>query len=416
MKEKLVIKNFGPIKSVELELGRFTILIGEQGTGKSTIAKVLAVCRYFSYIYQFGEVSGFNEINGKKIHEYYSSSFSKGLEAWGLNECLKEHSFIKYECEHYLLTVEFAKVKILDGKPIYNIDGEIVDVEEYKTNVNAFSPKLIPISMEFKNLLLEFEKIIDSNLNSIIPTSFYLNDVKNVLDNPFYLPTDRGLQSIFSVGQSSLQNMNNFLFNYYSKVDGILRTFNKETEVEPLDIFYVNRNGIGYIRKKNEKEFYLLYNAASGYQSTVPVVLVMKYYELKKRKKTFIIEEPELNLFPTAQNRLMQYLVEKTILNNDKIFFTTQSPYTLTSLNNMMYAYQVGKIDANKTATIIDKKYWLYPDEVSVYMINTSGTSENIMDREILQIKAEKIDEVSREFNREYDEMLEIKYAKENEG
>ena len=49
-KERLVIMNFGPIKSVDLKLGKMTILIGEQATGKSTIAKVLSVCRYFSYI------------------------------------------------------------------------------------------------------------------------------------------------------------------------------------------------------------------------------------------------------------------------------------------------------------------------------------------------------------------------------
>ncbi|MEO7801731.1 MAG: AAA family ATPase, partial [Ginsengibacter sp.] len=41
MKEKLIIKNFGPIKSVEIELRMFNVLIGDQGTGKSTIAKVL---------------------------------------------------------------------------------------------------------------------------------------------------------------------------------------------------------------------------------------------------------------------------------------------------------------------------------------------------------------------------------------
>ncbi len=409
MKEKLVIKNFGPIKSVELELGRFTILIGEQGTGKSTIAKVLAVCRYFSYI--IDELGTYPSIKS-------DSSFLEGLAAWGLDEGIYENSYINYSCIHYSVTIEKSTIILHRNlHPVLTEQSEII----------LLKPKLEAKSNEFQNLLNQLEKIKpsyteDRSPNAIaepvwrIPYSFYSIDVKNVLDNPFYLPTDRGLQSIFSVGQSSLQNMNNFLFNYYSKVDGILRTFNKETEVEPLDIFYENRNGIGYIRKKNEKEFYLLYNAASGYQSTVPVVLVMKYYELKKRKKTFIIEEPELNLFPTAQNRLMQYFVEKTIVNADKIFFTTQSPYTLTSLNNMMYAYQVGKIDANKTAAIIDNKYWLNPDEVSVYMLNRGGTAENIMDREILQIKAEKIDEVSREFNREYDEMLDIKYAKNNEG
>ena len=50
LKEKLIIQNFGPIKHIELDLGIVNVLIGEQATGKSTVAKLLAVCRYFSFI------------------------------------------------------------------------------------------------------------------------------------------------------------------------------------------------------------------------------------------------------------------------------------------------------------------------------------------------------------------------------
>ena len=47
MKEKLVIQNFGPIRDIELNnIQRFLILIGESGSGKSTILKVLSLCRW----------------------------------------------------------------------------------------------------------------------------------------------------------------------------------------------------------------------------------------------------------------------------------------------------------------------------------------------------------------------------------
>ena len=41
MTEKLTIRNFGPIENVTLNLKTVTVLIGDQGTGKSTIAKVM---------------------------------------------------------------------------------------------------------------------------------------------------------------------------------------------------------------------------------------------------------------------------------------------------------------------------------------------------------------------------------------
>lgn len=42
----LVIKSVGPIKDVHIELRRFNVLIGEQSSGKSTIAKVLSTCMW----------------------------------------------------------------------------------------------------------------------------------------------------------------------------------------------------------------------------------------------------------------------------------------------------------------------------------------------------------------------------------
>ena len=47
MKESVTIRNFGPIKEACIEdLRPLTILIGESGSGKSTILKVVALFRY----------------------------------------------------------------------------------------------------------------------------------------------------------------------------------------------------------------------------------------------------------------------------------------------------------------------------------------------------------------------------------
>src|SRR5213075_138050 len=140
-----------------------------------------------------------------------------------------------------------------------------------------------------------------STLGWIIPTSFFQNEVAAVIDNPFYLPAERGLQSIFSLGKSSIQNISDALFNQLASLDQIARLFKDAISIEALDIDYRNENGQGLIKKAKETEYYSLYNGASGYQSTIPVILLIKYYnQIKRKKKTFIIEGPELSLFPTA--------------------------------------------------------------------------------------------------------------------
>lgn len=403
-KEKLIIKNFGPIKNVELDLGRFNILIGEQATGKSTVAKVLAVCRYFSFIVEETRTTNQNV-------------FSGGLDLWGLLEYEKKDTVIEYYGNHYSLICRYdTDVERI----LYDDEGNEIGTEEI-----GFTLHLTPISKDFKHLLMELDKVAPKayhktgsmtlSLYRKVPTSFYLNDVKNVMDNPFYLPTQRGLQSIFDIGKNSIQNLSSALFIQLSKMDGIARLYKQETYIEPLDIYYVNRNGHGYIRKAKETEFYSLYNAASGYQSMIPIVLTIKYYtELKKKPKTLLIEEPELDVFPVAQNKLIQYISEKSKLHGSMVLITTHSPYTLTSLNNMMYAYQVGQIHPEKVSKEIDKKYWLNPDDVSAYMLKTDGSYEDIFDREEGLIKAEKIDNASTEINKVFDELLNIEF-KENE-
>ncbi len=410
MKEKLIIKNFGPIKSVELDLGRFNVLIGEQATGKSTVAKVLAVCRYFSYIVP---------IEYPNSGKYEHSLFNQGLDAWGLRSFAAKDSFISYDCLDYSLEVKFNSLKMTHNV-VKDIDKEGEPIMGDIEISHLFSqPDLFAKSFVFKNLLSEFEKIKPRyrESNFVIPTSFFLNDVKQVMDNPFYLPTERGLQSIFSIGRASIANLSDSLFNQFARIDQISRLFNNETYIDPLNIYYKNVNGHGFIRKENETKFYSLFNAASGYQSTIPIVLVIKYYnEVRKRKKTFLIEEPELNLFPSAQDELIRYLVDNTINNGNAVLLTTHSPYALTSLNNMMLAYQVGQIDGKKTTELVDEKYWINSEDVSAYLMKSDGTAEDIMDYEVKQIKADRIDEVSREFNRIYDEMLDIKYAANNAG
>lgn len=47
MQESIVIKNFGPVKEVEISNIRlFTVFIGESGSGKSTVMKVIALFRW----------------------------------------------------------------------------------------------------------------------------------------------------------------------------------------------------------------------------------------------------------------------------------------------------------------------------------------------------------------------------------
>src|SRR5206468_2795204 len=112
----------------------------------------------------------------------------------------------------------------------------------------------------------------------------------------------------------------------------------------------------------------------------------------------------------------MIYLADKATSFKHQLILTTHSPYILTSLNNLMYAYQVGQEHAEEVNKIIDKKYWVNPQDVSAYRLMADGTAKNIVDDEFNQIDAVEFDEVSREINRIWDRISDIRFSSVNEN
>lgn len=401
MKERLVIKNFGPIKSVDLELGKMTILIGEQATGKSTIAKVLAICRYFDYLHS-SISSNENFIND------FNNNFENGLNEWGILEYVNEHTFIEYDCIHYKINGIGIKEKTTKAFVEKN-DGSFEERDLQKNRNFTFN--IFEKTKDFSSLLDYMENLKEESKKGIftnIPVSFYQNQVSSVLENPFYIPTERGLQSIFSLGKSSIQNISDSLFNQFAKMDMFNRSFQRETEIKPLDLTYKNINGQGFIKNKRQLEFSSLYNGASGYQSTIPIILAIKYYsEIRRKSKTFIIEEPELNLFPKAQKKLIEFFVENINNSGHSFLLPTHSPYFLSAINDLLMAYKKGLNNEVEVDKIIKKDSWLNPDDLSVYQLK-DGFAVDIFDKELNLIGENIIDDVSDEMNEEFEELLDI--------
>jgi hypothetical protein len=394
-KERLIIKNFGPIKEVDIELRRFNILIGKQATGKSTILKVLAICRYFSFIAD-GLISNFEYIN----------NFMEGLTAYGIQDYLTTNSEISYENLDYSFSAVYSP-------DIITYEG----VEVPEVSIPNVESELTPRSDKFNSLIKELKKLKPEKKNDFIdfqyntwrpPSSFYQNDVKQVMSNPYYFPTERSLQSIFSLGY--MPNLSNSLSRYFAKTDEILKKYGKDTDVGLLDLQYKYENNNQVFRNNKHKDYLNLRSAASGYQSVIPLALVIQNYNAKKRSKTFLIEEPELNLFPDAQRELVRFMIKEQKVLNSQFLIATHSPYILTSINNCLLAYQVSQRKKNETLGIAAAEYWLDPKETTAFMLKTDGTAENILDEEEGLIKAEKVDAVSSIINGEFEDLLNIEY------
>ena len=46
MRERLIVKSFGPVKELDITFRKVTVFIGDQGTGKSCIAKLFSLFKW----------------------------------------------------------------------------------------------------------------------------------------------------------------------------------------------------------------------------------------------------------------------------------------------------------------------------------------------------------------------------------
>lgn len=354
-----------------LELKVVNILIGDQGTGKSTVAKLLAVIK---------EVSVFPEmnlsINGKPASEEqnmneFLNRFKNHLEIYGIINYLKSDSFIEFSDSFSYLKYEHQKIEVR------------VNLKEGKnkhTNVIGFIPAYREAAVLLKDSLNAIAAV-----GTPLPKIFYYFG-----------------QNVVNAKKAKS------LYNY--------------TDILEVKYKYVSGNDI-IIMKSGEE--ITIEEASSAINSGIPLLTVFdnaieSNYPTSSRVSHhvncpyIIIEEPELNCFPTTQKKMMEYFILKMKYETStgfdyycRLVITTHSPYILTSLNNLMYAYQVGQAHKNKVAEIVKSKYWLNPADVSAYMMMPNGGCESILDSEGL-IQAEKIDSVSAILNKDFNAIMDI--------
>lgn len=362
MVEKLTIKNFGPIKDVTLELRAVNIFIGDQGTGKSTIAKVLIAAQNTA-ILDFIE-------EGKSRTQNKTEIFKDLLKKTGITNYLYPTTEIEYKTYLYVFRYvnNIATVKGNSGQEL------VVDIE----------------------------------------TKFSFNFT--------YIPAERNLAVALLYSLYALMQTGTALPPLFLRFGDRFDKSRKEKEVfdftEVLGLIYEATEGKDKIILKDNEEEVLLSDSSSGIQSVITLLSV--FDAVAKRNinpagkptagNLLVIEEPEISIFPETQYKLLKYIMSNlgprynvSMAWNDQIFITTHSPYILASLNNMMYAQIVGKEHRAEANQILEQKYWVLPDNVSAFRMLTDGTCEDIMDRQEEMIHVEKIDEISRELNSDFD-------------
>jgi len=367
MSEIISIINFGPIRKIEMPIRKINVLIGDQGTGKSTVAKVIALFKDWSFLCVLDK----NTFNHFNLLDYFNSD-----------------SEIRYANALY-------EVYYKDGK--FSINFKNAEIERIYLSLQKEHNKLINGDAEQNFTLFNSLK---NSFESKLGTYLYFPAERVVLTT-----TKDNIELLGSISDHS-QYLRNFVLNY-----NIHKEKHENIFIPELDINFYYQSGKETLKTKNDKEIQI-YEAATGIQSILPIVVIFEHQtKFNSTKGIYIIEEPEMNLFPEKQNALINYIVGKINSLDDGLFLTTHSPYILSSLNNLLYSYKIGKNNELAVNNIINQKYWIDTENISAFILNDQGFAEDLMDYEIGQLMAEKIDEVSQVINNKFDQLLKIEFA-----
>jgi len=398
--DRLIIKNFGPLKDIDIELNRINLFIGENGSGKSVLAKLITILKKFQNLKESEILIKLNNFNinfiTEKTYIYYTNNSLISLELKN-----KKFSFSK--------KISSFNCSISDIKKLEKIvnDIENMTLEEFQnklllSNLEKYYPfKIISLPDKIKKLPLSIlldNKEFKENLNFLKSTQQLLNKTINSI----YIPSERNLISIFNQSIYSFLTADipipKFLISFFSEFE---KARNIIKELELLNVKYIYTDKIEIYHSNND--YLELERSSSGIQSALPLYITVKYFA--KNYQNIIIEEPEQNLFPKAQKETVEFIIEQLGKDNS-LFMMTHSPYILTALNNLILANDVkNKKGVEAIKGIVKEEQCVAFEDVSAYSLE-DGKAINIMDREDRLIGINIIDSISDEVNDAFDKLL----------
>ena len=358
MAKYIRIQHFGPIaESGELDIKAVMVFCGQQGSGKSTIAKLISTCSWIEKALARKEIAR-KDITAKNFRNRY--------------------------CGYHYLTNFF-----IEGKTYIHYQGELVDIQ-YRNDTIAVIEKennlyrmpqimYVPAERNFMVAVEQAEKIRNLppalvTLQQVFKKALNVGDYKIPIDG-FSVHYDKLNKITWLHGKNYRLRLHEAASGLQSVIPLVVvsaylsmmvkRGESHEMSAEELDKLQREVNSILEDKSLNE---------------ALRRILIER---LNKRYKNEcflnIVEEPEQNLFPLSQRDVLHRLL--TVFNENTfngLIITTHSPYIIDELSLAVKAGNVikkagGKDINEKIGKVLPVASCLSAEQLAVYEIKDDG-------------------------------------------
>ena len=316
----LNIKNYRSLKHITLPLNPLTVLCGLNGSGKSNIVDSI---RFVKDSLKYGikeaiskrggnkdilcKTSNENEIN---IHIEFSNSKLKGLYSFSI-----EIQEVKYNIKWEKLSIKTKK----ENKSIYFNSTQKNLTAEYK---GKSKPIIYPDNIiNTKDLALPALRTVSTELNNVfqlLTHSIFYNAISENLRSPQLLidpiPLDEQGKNLCSTLKYLQEKTDNTSF--LNSLKSAIKNFNNYS-VESIGEYVITR--INYFSDKS----FELSQESEGTLKILGLLTAMNQFVIAPNS-LFVVEEPELNIYPDTTHIIGETIKELSMHN--QVIITSHSP------------------------------------------------------------------------------------------
>lgn len=409
MNERLVVKSFGPVRDLDITFKKVTLFIGDQGTGKSCVAKLFSMFKWLEKVL----IQKKYRLN---YFEQYNRFLTKLCSYHRIEPFIQPDSELRFESNLYEFVYSEGSFRIFDRN-------------EYGRN------------------------LFRTNDN---------NESFEGLSKIMYIPAERSIVSVAENKTKLLKELPDSSETFSDEFVNAKKFFKSGYELpfEDLRFEYDSLNEVGWISSGDYKV--RLINASSGIQSSLPMCMVSEYLSkiiadreevkltkeekdrLEKRVADImqddaisdsikdmmlrqlssanrydrfinIVEEPELNLFPESQLEVLRSLVAiNASSEQNMLVLTTHSPYSLAILNMLIMGAKVyqkaNENDREIIENILPHRYHLNEKDVEAYRLSFKEEDycKSIINPNTGMIAKNDLDSCSDEINRTFNQLYRL--------
>jgi predicted ATPase len=385
-----------------MDVKKVTVFIGNQGSGKSTVAKLIATFMWLEKAMIRGDVNA----------NVSADDFVQMLSYHRMEDYLQRDSVLKYEGDVFVISLQQAG-------PLGH--RSIVGVKHREGTISLPKIMYVPAERNFLSSIKDSNKI--SNLLAGGLSEFAVEYRRAQLD---------------SEGQPVDLPINNAQIRYDEDKDEVILTVNEKPlklssaasgfhSIVPL--YWVSKNLIKFIQQ-DEKT--LLQTLSTDQilrrERELKQLKLEGISELDSHRKQSqvnsryicrhfvnIVEEPEQNLFPTSQQKILNSLLAFNNMDeNNKLIMTTHSPYLINYLTLAVKADELTDLvksdDLERRLNIIvPLDSTVNPNDLAIYELDeTEGIIKKLGDFEGIPSDKNYLNQSIGEGNLLFDSLLEI--------